>query len=208
MTFTYTDTEFSFKVIDNFLSEKYYQMIKNEVFGNEFTWKYRDNITYELDPKVFSDWNALNNLNINYEYGFYHEIYYDGQSYSYLNLILSSFYASLMEETQTNRVMRCRLDMVTYSPDKYKHFPHVDFFEPHLSAVFYLTDSDAETILYDLKCSSFDDILNIDVNTLKELTRIEPKENRVVIFNGLHLHTGQSPSKSKKRILINTNLSL
>lgn len=203
----YNDTNFSFKVIDNFLPEKYYQMIKNEIFSVNFQWKYRDNITYKDDSKVFSDWDKFNNSNANYEYGFSHEIYYDGESLSYLNLILSSFYASLFEETQTNKVIRSRLDMVTYSPDKYKHFPHVDFYYPHLSSVFYLTDSDAETIIYDLKCFSFDDILDIDVNKLEELTRIEPKENRIVIFNGSYLHTGQSPSKNKKRVLINTNLS-
>ncbi len=195
-----------FIVIDDFLSKTYFEMLKKEVFSTRFTWTYRENITYKDDSKVFVDWDNYFNSNSNSEFGFSHEIYYDGESLSHLNLFLSSFFASLLDVSKAKKILRSRVDMVTYSPEKYKHFPHVDFYFPHISSVFYLTDSDAETVIYDLKCDSYHDILGIDVKGLKEIAKIKPKENRILFFDGSYLHTGHSPSQFKKRVLINTNL--
>jgi len=195
-----------FIVIDDFLPKTYFEMLKKEVFSTRFTWNYRENITYKDDSKIFVDWDNYFNSSINSEFGFSHEIYYDGESLSHLNLFLSSFFASLLDVSKAKKILRSRVDMVTYSPEKYKHFPHVDFYFPHISSVFYLTDSDAETVIYDLKCDSYHDILGIDIKSLKEITKVKPKENRILFFDGLYLHTGHSPSQFKKRVLINTNL--
>ena len=40
---------------------------------------------------------------------------------------------------------------------------------------------------------------------LHEIKRVTPKANRLIIFDGDIIHTGSSPSKNKKRILINSN---
>ena len=40
---------------------------------------------------------------------------------------------------------------------------------------------------------------------LKEYDRVSPKANRLVLFDGDLLHTGCSPTKHKRRILINSN---
>ena len=62
-------------------------------------------------------------------------------------------------------------------------------------------DSDGETIIYDEKSTG--KTFNYDKMKVKET--IQPKANRIVIFDGSLYHTGHSPSKHSNRILINSN---
>ena len=41
--------------------------------------------------------------------------------------------------------------------------------------------------------------------TLTEEQRISPKANRLIIFNGEHWHTGQSPKEHSRRVILNLN---
>jgi hypothetical protein len=74
--------------------------------------------------------------------------------------------------------------------------------------VYYVNDSDGDTILYNEEydfswrgLDTYDD----KIKNLTELYRCSPKANRAFFFNGLNLHTGQSPSKNKIRTIINMN---
>ena len=61
------------------------------------------------------------------------------------------------------------------------------------SLLYYVNDSDGDTI-----------IMGED----NHIERVTPKANRMITFNGKHLHTGHSPQQHKCRILINANYSL
>ena len=100
--------------------------------------------------------------------------------------------------------------MVTRSSEKkYQHDPHVDIspYRPNLiTTIFYFTDSDAETIIFNEKQTPADGekrVWNRSELTVKE--RILPKENRIIFFNGHYIHTGHSPLNTKHRILLNSN---
>ena len=86
--------------------------------------------------------------------------------------------------------MRARADMTMASPNNYQHPPHVDFVYKNISTIFYVNDSDGDTILYKNK---------------KVFKKITPVKNSLLIFDGDILHTGCSPTKYKNRILINSN---
>lgn len=82
--------------------------------------------------------------------------------------------------------------------------PHLDRTEPHLVFLYYVTDSDGDTIIYDYKSKSPGDIPYFE--DIKELKRITPKQGRVVVFDGLHWHTAEQPTKDVRCILnINEN---
>ena len=68
---------------------------------------------------------------------------------------------------------------------------HVDSDTPHQVLLYYVNDSDGDTLLYE------NDVL---VNT------VSPKKNRFVLFDGHHEHCFYSPVKTDKRIVININL--
>ena len=92
--------------------------------------------------------------------------------------------------------------MTTYVGKEFIHDPHIDFDFPHIASIYYVNDSDGDTIFYNQKTYDTNQIDNLD---LQEYKRVTPKANRLVIFEGDIVHTGSSPVNSKKRILINSN---
>jgi len=82
--------------------------------------------------------------------------------------------------------------------------PHLDRFEPHLVFLYYVCDSDGDTIIYDYKTEKEGDVPFFE--DVKELKRITPKQGRVVIFDGLYWHTAEQPKKDV-RCILNFNIS-
>src|SRR5210317_2231241 len=62
--------------------------------------------------------------------------------------------------------------------------PHLDRTEPHLVFLYYVTDSDGDTIIYNYRSKNKNDIPYFE--DVKELKRVTPKQGRVVVFNGLN----------------------
>ena len=68
--------------------------------------------------------------------------------------------------------------------------PHTDRPEEHLGLIYYVNDSDGDTIFF-----AGD----------KELQRVSPKKGRIVIFDGHTLHAGGFPTDNP-RCIVNYNL--
>ena len=82
--------------------------------------------------------------------------------------------------------------------------PHLDLgFDFHWVFLYYVKDSDGDTVIYDKKMTAPDDIPLFE--TLKEKVRITPKQGTLIIFNGLYWHTAEQPKKDV-RCIINFNL--
>ena len=81
--------------------------------------------------------------------------------------------------------------------------PHLDRTEPHLVFLYYVNDSDGDTIIYNYKSKSPTDIPFFE--DIKEQKRVTPKQGRVVVFDGLYWHTAEQP-KDNVRCIINYNL--
>ena len=81
--------------------------------------------------------------------------------------------------------------------------PHIDTDKDHLVILYYVNDSDGDTVIYK---NHF-----VDINTtpkfeeLEELKRVTPKSGRVVMFNGKRWHTAAQPVKNV-RCVINYNV--
>jgi hypothetical protein len=104
--------------------------------------------------------------------------------------------------------MRSRFDMVTNTNRDLQHGVHVDFDKietRNVSAVFYLNDSDGDTIIYNER-QKYDGEPVPDTLTIKK--RISPKSNRLVLFSGNYWHTGESPRQNNRRVILNSNYSL
>lgn len=72
--------------------------------------------------------------------------------------------------------------------------PHKDDADNHIVLIYYVNDSDGDTILFDDK--------------FKETARIRPKKNRLLIFNGETWHAASHPVKNQTRCVINMDLSV
>ena len=75
---------------------------------------------------------------------------------------------------------------------------HVDIPQSHVAAVYYVTDSDGDTILYDNRYGE-------DVKTLKRHKTVTPKAGRMVFFDGHRYHCSSQPTNSL-RCIINFDL--
>lgn len=81
--------------------------------------------------------------------------------------------------------------------------PHLDLTTPHTVVLYYVCDSDGDTILYNYESKDENDIPYFeDVKIQKKVT---PKQGRAVIFNGLTWHTAEQP-KNNLRCIINFNV--
>lgn len=96
---------------------------------------------------------------------------------------------------QNAHCIRLRADMTTYNPNGYKHGYHVDCEIPHTVCIYYVNDSDGNTCIRGHQGPS-------------DEHEVEPKANRLLIFDGKLYHTGHSPKRHKNRILINANFTV
>ena len=62
--------------------------------------------------------------------------------------------------------------------------PHVDIFDDHFVILYYVCDSDGDTIIYNEQVKS---------DRYTEQKRITPKQGRVVLFDGSYYHTAEQP---------------
>ena len=79
------------------------------------------------------------------------------------------------------------------------NIPHVDLATPHKTLIYYVNDSDGDTLIFKERYYGKADY---SAKTIEKT--ITPKANRAVIFDGLKYHTGSVPTKNN-RIIINMN---
>lgn len=90
---------------------------------------------------------------------------------------------------------------------------HVDNFKPHYSLIYYVNDSDGDTIFYnDTLGDKFEDWMSIlgnnkDLSYWKENKRVSPKKGRLVIFDGRIFHKSTYPT-TQDRYVINFNVEI
>ena len=74
------------------------------------------------------------------------------------------------------------------------HCPHVDFEEPHTTALYYVNKSDGDTFFFP----------DEDKYVNKVNIHIPPERGKMIVFDGLRRHASSSPSKGY-RIALNIN---
>ena len=82
--------------------------------------------------------------------------------------------------------------------------PHVDLIVPHFVMLYYVCDSDGDTLIYNEKTKFAACYPDEEMKfTLKK--KVSPKQGRVVLFNGIHWHTAQQPNQNL-RCIVNYDL--
>lgn len=160
------------RIIDDFLDDDYHSHLHDILMGWEFPWYYQHTLT-----------NGCNHIQA---HGFNHWLSVDGDP----------DFAALVQQMQieigATECLRVRADMTLYNSEGYRHDFHVDSKEPHTVCIYYVNDTDGDTIILGDKNDH-------------DIVRVKPKKNRLITFDGRHQHTGHSPKEHKNRILINAN---
>ncbi len=186
------------EVIDNFVSEEY---------ANTLEKMCKEEIPWHLDEYLSGpNYKNINKQGFEYKpnrFGFYHfALDQQGNKTMFADKILPLAY-SLEQKTgiKINNIYRIRLALTTSDDTEILHGSHIDMEEPHKVLLYYVNDSDGDTVMYN-EFYTKEHGGDIDL-TFKE--KISPKKNRAVIFDGLRYHNSIKPIKQKHRFIININ---
>ena len=192
-------------VIDDFISKEYQEQIKNTLIGealfngHEFPWHYIEDVT------------ACGDHDSQHRPALYHQ-YMDFINENQKPVVDSKFHdlfvpllqrgsfkglgTTKVNALQGRSFLQFPLNLKNYDVDN----PHIDLVEghKHIVVLYYVCDSDGDTIIYNEKTKS-------DEYTIKE--RVTPKQGRVVIFDGGLYHTAEQPINNV-RCVVNYNLDL
>lgn len=108
-----------------------------------------------------------------------------------------------------NTLMRIRVGLFTRTLIKATHHnPHVDFSQPHQTAVYYVNDSDGDTFVFNEtfeQVSVEDSAAHANAGKFTIAGRVSPKKGTMMCFDGRHYHASMHPMKASKRIAITFN---
>lgn len=87
--------------------------------------------------------------------------------------------------------------------------PHVDIPDPHYVCLYYVNDSDGDTVIFKKRSNDISENKlqkELDPDTLEVLTSVSPKKGRCVLFDGKQYHASTQPTK-KVRTIVNFNFN-
>ena len=194
-------------VIDDFIDSGYQKDIRNGLMG-EFQYKKEDFPWYYIeDVTADGDADSQHRAALGHEY----IIFDEGQSiedqkateeidhFHYLFLAMLKHVCVRMNIKKINVLQgRSFLQFPLNLKDKSVDTPHIDLQQEHLVALYYVCDSDGDTIIYNERHEPAD-----KVYTVKQ--RVTPKQGRMVLFDGSLYHTAEQP-KHNVRCVVNYNL--
>jgi hypothetical protein len=106
-------------------------------------------------------------------------------------------------------LMRVRIGLFTKGAvDAPHHNPHVDFYEPHYTALYYVNDSDGDTWVFN---ETYQDVpahlaaAHVNEGKFTVAGRIAPKKGRMAAFDGRHYHASMHPTDHVSRIVVTYN---
>ena len=186
-------------VIDDFISLEYQEKIKQDLLGleNIFPWHYSEDVTAAGDfdsqhrPAMSHQYVQIDDDNDTSEFiSVYHHLFTPllSKACQYLKIPET-------EVIQGRSFLQWPLVNIDTSV---VDLPHIDLDEgdEHIVVLYYVVDSDGDTIIYNERTES---------PSYTEKQRVSPKQGRVVIFEGGQYHTAEQPTKGT-RCIVNYNL--
>ena len=183
-----------FIIDDEFLTTEEVQEVKDRILDENTPWILtRELVSRDFEFKV--DIPKYKGSQFN------HILYIGGKPRSELyDMALEALLTfTRKHRIQVYGITRCKLNMTfpdASSEVEDTQAPHVDHGWPHYVFLYYVNDSDGDTILYNEEYSKN------DFKELSENKRVSPKAGRAVLFDGLDYHSPLAPT-SGYRIVIN-----
>ena len=183
-------------VFDDIIDKPYQNKIKSILIGEtrynhqDFPWYYIDDITsageYENQKR-----GAFSHDYVHYEEGIESNFHY-----LFIDLIKKSCSKLKIKNVDVLQG-RSFLQLPSNIKKEDVDTPHTDMSFQHFVMLYYVCDSDGDTIIYNEK--------TISEKGLTVQKKVTPKQGRVVLFDGAYYHTAQQPNHSK-RCIVNYDL--
>lgn len=200
-------------VIENCVPKQQQDLLENLIGSIAFDWHYLQKSNYNgdlsnADPRLIK----LSSMVGYHDYPIFSNRLYDGtgdgldnlyEIFSILAPVLVKDFSSGENVLLDSLRVNMSLPLKNY-PDNAVGNPHVDndfFGDNKYTALYYVNDSDGDTILYN---ETYDKEIP---DTLTEQIRVRPERGNIIIFNRNILHSGSLPSIGS-RIVINLNYTI
>lgn len=197
-----------FKVIDNSIPFHFQESLKQIVLDPDIPWSYAQHFSSDglvNNPKRTK--YISKDIDFQRSYGFNHNLYfYQSGAEVQRSPLFDCFYPvvySWMEQIDIVKVIRMNLRLTTKIADKpVVDEPHVDYSDKGIcTVVYYLFDTDGETIFFDRKFKEGDP--SQEEIELTPLHSISPKQGRAVFFDSDTYHSASHPSLTNNRVTLN-----
>ena len=183
-------------VFDDIIEKDYQNKIKNILIGEgryndeDFPWYYIDDVTASGDYENQKRGAFVHDY-VHYEYGIESDFHY-----LFLDLIKKSCSKLKIKEVDALQG-RSFLQLPTNIKREDVDSPHTDMQFKHFVMLYYVCDSDGDTIIYNEKM--------ISEKGFTVQKKVTPKQGRVVLFDGALYHTAQQPNNNI-RCVVNYDL--
>ena len=191
-----------YKKIDNYLSPAQHKLITAQVFAGSTKWSFLKNVTNtdRIDsPTSTESWVPGMGSGI---------FLIDNKPQPIQNHQLWTIIQPLIDYS-IGPLLRVKLGFVFSRVNEDQPIInncHVDWNIPHITQLYYLTDSNAPTYVYNEKQDpSEDGYVSPKHEDLTVMEVSEHKANSCIFFDGLHYHASSSPEPFDIRVNININ---
>jgi hypothetical protein len=182
-------------IIDDVLPKEKFSSLKEKILNENFQWNFLPHTSYHI-------------YNDGRDYQLNHPIFFDGEIQSYLyEEISSTLKSALLALNDSNLVINkfilIKVSALTNIGQPFVCDPIIYHTIPHKIGFLYFNDGDGGTVVckdeydksFNLNPSDFRE--KILLNRLNNLSSIDSKENRMLIFDGFHYHSCFSPVYTK-----------
>ena len=197
------------EVIDNFIPVEYQNLIYDVLMGgkdlegaddNGFPWYFTEDVTsageYDSQHRPAFSHSYVTYYGDEDETEPFIESDYHRLFVPMLRRVCKHLDIKGFNVTQGRSFLQLPLGLKSTTPDS----PHIDMMdEDHLVALYYVCNSDGDTIIYNEREKDRPD----GIYTIKE--RVTPKQGRAVLFDGWLMHTAEQPINNV-RCIVNYNL--
>jgi hypothetical protein len=194
------------KVIDNFLNQKDFLELQRIVMSKDFPWFYIEHASLNPEDNNIEDTLAIETP------GFNHILFdreWNVRSFTYETM--SAFFKKIETEFgfSESDILRARFSMkvpkIGFKDINY-NLPHIDYYFPHHTMIYYINDSDGDTRIFDQYYTMTGIKTGIAQKDFTIENQVTPKANRLVWIDGLQYHTASNPIVNNRRIVFNLNL--
>jgi hypothetical protein len=180
------------------IDKDYADILSELMLGNEINWYWNGATVYNTDIGVVFDSKTKDNPQ------FTHTIYHNNvpqtEQYHYFTEMVRHLEPHI---GKIKRVIRIKANLMVKDssyPDGFYNGAHIDSSGDNLlSFVYYVNDSDGDTVI-------FDEHLDGNPHNLTELTEVDrqtPKAGTGIVFNSQRVHTSSTPRFTDRRVVIN-----
>jgi len=195
-------------VIDDCIPQKYQDEIEDSLLVKDFNWHFQSDIT--LSDMHLRALDKLHPNNKPVRRPGFGAMMFDantgrGNSFHFLAPVIYCSAEKANIEVHELSLIRAFLSMPV-SADKIDRVdkPHVDKPFPHIVGLYYVNDSDGDTVIYrETNVPAIDNrvIPEIDPKSLTIAKTITPKKGRIVFFNGQIYHSSTQPTVGPRCVL-------